>query len=504
MSAKKAATKNAPRPPAKKAAKKAARKATTKKAAKKGSVTPAATQAGKKGPWNMRVRMYRQGLGDCFLVSLKKDEGGLFHIVIDCGVLMGTEDVAIRMTEVVDDIASDTGGTVDLLVVTHEHWDHVSGFHQARESWDKIIVKEVWMGWTENPRDPQARRLGQARQSALRMLAEVAGKLPAGLKEGVNSLIGFSGEILPAAGRKTTGMALDYIRGKGGSPDAVKYLNPGTGPIDLDGVSGVRVFSLGPPRDEKLLKKSEVLKRDKADGVVYGLRGEAMSLAAAAGFARDEINPELSHPFSKELRLDPKGTDPTAVDFRQTYGAHGWRKVDDDWMSAFGDLALKLDSDTNNTSLVLAFEFVRSGKVALFVGDAQVGNWQSWDSVRFQDGDGDPKREIPASDLVARTCFYKGGHHLSHNATLAKGGLELMERDDLVVFGPVDKTMAAKQGRVVNGVPKGWEMPAKHLYKALKRQAGNRVVLSDRNEPIPPEAEKAGVTSTALYIEYHL
>jgi hypothetical protein len=500
MSAKKAATKNAPRPTSKKAAKKATRKTT----AKKEPVASTSTRTSKKGAWVMRVRMYRQGLGDCFLVSLKKDEGGLFHIVIDCGVLMGTEDVANQMIEVVEDIAVETGGTVDLLVVTHEHWDHVSGFHQARKSWDRITVKEVWMGWTENPRDPQARRLGQARKSALRMLAKVTEKLPHGLKEGVQSLIGFNGDPRPGAGRKTTAMALDYVRKKGGTPDAVKYLNPGKGPIDLEGVSGVRVYSLGPPRDEKLLKKSEVLKRDKADGLVYGLHGEVMALAAAAGFAPSKLNPEVTHPFSEELRLKTDGKGEKAVAFRHAYEAKDWRKIDDDWMSAFGDLALKLDNDTNNTSLVLAFEFVRSGKVALFVGDAQVGNWQSWDTVRFETGEGEKKRELPASDLVARTCFYKGGHHLSHNATLAKGGLELMERDDLVVFGPVDKTMAAKQGRVIDGVPKGWEMPAKHLYKALKRQAGNRVVLSDRNEPIPPEAKKVGVTATALYVEYHL
>ena len=26
------------------------------------------------------------------------------------------------------DIEAETGGRIDVLVVTHEHWDHVSGF----------------------------------------------------------------------------------------------------------------------------------------------------------------------------------------------------------------------------------------------------------------------------------------------------------------------------------------------------------------------------------------
>jgi hypothetical protein len=47
-----------------------------------------------------------------------------------------------------------------------------------------------------------------------------------------------------------------------------------------------------------------------------------------------------------------------------------------------GRLALQLDSDTNNTSLVLAFELGKSGRVLLFPGDAQVGNWLSWHKER--------------------------------------------------------------------------------------------------------------------------
>ena len=119
-----------------------------------------------------------------------------------------------------------------------------------------------------------------------------------------------------------------------------------------------------------------------------------------------------------------------------------WRRIDYDWLSAFGQLALDLDSDTNNTSLVLAFEFGKTGEVLLFVGDAQVGNWQSWATLKFTvPGRAKP---MPAHDLLARTVFYKVGHHCSHNATLKKGGLELMNRDDLVAFIPLDKETASK------------------------------------------------------------
>jgi hypothetical protein len=115
-------------------------------------------------------------------------------------------------------------------------------------------------------------------------------------------------------------------------------------------------------------------------------------------------------------------------------------------------------------------------------------------------------KPLPAHDLLRRTVFYKVGHHCSHNATLKKGGLELMTRDDLVAFVPLDRETAAKQGKKdpYTGKPKGWEMPAPPLYKALLEQAGKRVVISDAKEEVSPEAEQAGVVATDMYVDYYL
>ena len=57
-----------------------------------------------------------------------------------------------------------------------------------------------------------------------------------------------------------------------------------------------------------------------------------------------------------------------------------------DWLGIAADLAMQLDRGVNNTSLVLAFEFVASGRVVLFPGDAQVGNWLSWQKVKWPVG----------------------------------------------------------------------------------------------------------------------
>jgi glyoxylase-like metal-dependent hydrolase (beta-lactamase superfamily II) len=76
--------------------------------------------------------MYRHGLGDCFLITLpRKASPDPYRILIDCGVILGTANASDTMTKVVDDIVRESNGMIDLLILTHQHWDHLSGFVQA-------------------------------------------------------------------------------------------------------------------------------------------------------------------------------------------------------------------------------------------------------------------------------------------------------------------------------------------------------------------------------------
>ena len=300
-------------------------------------------------------------------------------------------------------------------------------------------------------------------------------------------------------------------------PGDLRYLEPGQDPIELDGVIGVRVFVLGPPHGA-LLKQSEVTTKMLKDGTIYHLSGDSMFGIDALAAAVEPADSTTGHvqdkyfPFSAEHRIPrklPKPNNPKNMIANPRYGSikqfikttyddpdQSWRQIDSDWLNAFGQLALDLDSDTNNTSLVLAFEFVKTREVLLFVGDAQVGNWQSWADVEFNV----PERKTPmkAHDLVARTVFYKVGHHCSHNGTIGKGGLELMNREDLVAFIPLDKATAAKQGK------KGWDMPAGPLFKALNDKAKKRVAISDQSESISAECKKSTIIATNDYIDYFL
>ena len=138
-----------------------------------------------------------------------------------------------------------------------------------------------------------------------------------------------------------------------------------------------------------------------------------------------------------------------------------------DWLGVSADLAMQLDDRTNNTSLVLAFEFVDTRRVLLFAADAQVGNWLSWQDLRWTVDD----QAVTGPDLLARTVYYKVGHHGSHNATLKAKGLELMASPDLAAFIPTNEADAKKVG---------WgEMPFKGILEELEQRAGGRVVRAD-------------------------
>jgi glyoxylase-like metal-dependent hydrolase (beta-lactamase superfamily II) len=114
------------------------------------SASSTAAKSSAAGDYRAKIRMYRQGLGDCFLISVPRKGDRPYHVMIDCGVILGTADPSTIMTKVVENIVATTGGEIDLLIATHEHWDHLSGFIQAKDSFDKLKVREVWLGWTED------------------------------------------------------------------------------------------------------------------------------------------------------------------------------------------------------------------------------------------------------------------------------------------------------------------------------------------------------------------
>jgi beta-lactamase superfamily II metal-dependent hydrolase len=447
------------------------------------------------------VRMYRHGLGDCFLLAFGATQRTQKYMLIDCGVLTGTADQENQMKKVVKNIRAATGDRLDVLVITHEHWDHVSGFVQAEEEFEKINVGEVWFAWTENPKNPLARELRERRDAALigiHTALQRAVASPSQFVKRIESVRDFfgPGQGLGAAGRATTEDAMDWVKKKWQNH---RYCEPGGAPIQIDGLQEVRFYVLGPPMDMKYIRKSSPSKGQVyLDDVKSGELGFYLAALGSAPAVREAYKAEREfRPFNPAFDWKPEGgEDESFAEVVNRYNQEEWRQIEMDWTGAAGELALKLDTHTNNTSLVLAIELGLKDKILLFTGDAQVGNWLSWGDVRWT---GAYKRTT-AEKLLERTVFYKVGHHGSHNATLREYGLEQMTNEELVAFIPVNRKMAEKRR---------WHMPYEKLYKRLKEQTLDRVVLADQG--LPQNARDAALEAfieqceqDKLYIDYRI
>jgi hypothetical protein len=421
--------------------------------------------------------MYRSGLGDCFLLSFNPETEPV-HMLIDCGSL-GASTTGVNLEEVVADIRKTTKDHLHLLVVTHEHQDHLSGFRSCRAEFEKIRVDNVWLAWTENPEEPLARQLARNKDdlamavaAAIRGLREPVYANPESteLADAAESILGFFGEsstLAAGALAKTTNEAMQFVR-KALSAN-VDYLQPGGNAIEKPWLPGFRFYILGPPKS--LAALSEL--GDPGSSDLYHL---AMGLRVGAG--GDDVSAqerENQMPFDARVRLPPDH--PLAKSSLDLYLApeESWRRIDHDWLRTAADLALQLDSLTNNTSLALAIERIADGRFLLFPADAQLGNWLSWHAPETTWLIDNGAASRTAADLLAQTVFYKVGHHGSHNATCSGKGLELMRRnDELVAFIPVDRRVALSRN------PKGsWKMPARPLYRRLLEACQGRVVRSD-------------------------
>jgi hypothetical protein len=418
--------------------------------------------------------MYRQGLGDCFLLTFNPG-GDEKHILIDCGTL-GATTTGIKLPDVVADIDKTTNGHLHLVVATHQHQDHLSGFPKIAAQFSPGKNKQidhVWLAWTEDPNDQLAKQLAKARddmaiavKSAVQAMRATGGDPAAA--DAVDSLLGFFGDTsikLGAAGVEGATFAaaarnsMDLVRGLVAKAE---YRNPAEAAIQLDWLPGFRLYVLGPPRNIDAIHDTG----EHGSSELYALT--ALTRAAIQQSDTDK-KPGGSDDATSEAPFDHRyrlaRTDASIVkSFGKTYfaPADAWRTVDSDWLNGSSALAIQLDSFTDNTSLAFAIERIADGKVLLFPGDAQEGNWLSWHdpSAKWQvtkpDG---TTTTVVAKDLLGRTVFYKVGHHTSHNATAKGKGLEMMtSQSELTAFIPVDRQVAL--GRSPAGT---WKMPASSI-----------------------------------------
>ncbi len=506
-----------------------------------------------------KIRMYRQGHGDCFLIAFRQDDGKPFYMLIDCGLKKGSEihrkkndkEEFHTIQEIATDIRDSTGGHLHLAVVTHEHEDHVSGFLRASDIFGKMKIDELWLAWTEDPNHDLANKLRRKYKDTLIGLVAMGQHLQAAssprdisLKESIEELLGFETEdgVLPFgadAKKKIKGItnkkAIKLLRDRAAQNRGTRYLRPDEDPLTLPGVSGVRMFVLGPPENEALLKDLDP--RGNEEFHLAASQGEERSLfaavrhhASASGRTEpfgttfrigDNVENEVNQPFVSSYRIEPGHINsPQYRNFFERYENdpdtredNTWRKIDKDWLRSGEQFALRMNSYVNNTSLVLAIELQQSRKVLLFVGDAQRGNWISWKDRKWDSSNGlEADEEIDSTDLLSRTVLYKVGHHGSHNATLNTGGLKQMAQgafsSEFVAMIPAQEHWAKK----IKSHP--WQHPLDAIYKALYKKARGRVFQIDHNTIRKPGSRsnlisasewnrfKKKVSQSTMYFEY--
>jgi beta-lactamase superfamily II metal-dependent hydrolase len=391
----------------------------------------------------IRIRMYRVGFGDCFLVTFP-GTAREHHVLVDCGV--HPRGNIQTLAAVVDNILEVSGKHLDIVIATHAHQDHIAGFGACAEQFATCQADEVWMPWTEDPANVQALRL-RGRQQAL------VGKLTSHFLAMKSSKFGaVQAALLNLASNQA---ALQTLR-SGFRNSKVRYLKAGEDQLGPGGIQGLVVRVLGPGTDEGFLRQMDPPAKQR----YLRLAGsETKDVDAICPFekhwkAKRGDGPRLTKKAEKSL-VDV-ANDPTA------------------------GLAFALDQAINNTSLATLFEY--RGRSLFFPGDAQYGNWKAW-------------LDRPDSEAVlAHLDFYKVSHHGSTNAT-PKSALEKMSSPSLAA-------MVSTQSQPWESIPERKLMDALHR-KATRGVVRSDSLPIDKAPKGPPLGRlPKGFSRGALWFDY--
>ena len=400
--------------------------------------------AGHKGrPSSIRIRMYRIGFGDCFLVTFP----GPLHVLVDCGVHnrgnIGTLD------RVLEDIEQESGGRLALVIASHAHEDHIAGFIRGQERFRSFSIGEVWLPWSEDRSDELARRLRQS-QARLQFALEQHFKASPDAGEAV--------DLLANASAKRNEPALASLRDGLGGGGQVAFLRAGETRLEPGGVPGLSARILGPPRDEAFLRrmdppKAERYLRATDDGTVE--EGVLRPFDSPV-LPEDDPGPRLTERQRRALQAAVELT-PEA-------------------------LAFALDRAINNTSIVALFSY--RGVSLLFAGDSQYGGWKSW-------------LDLPdAAAELGRLSFYKVAHHGSENAT-PRTALEGMPTDKFAA-------MISTQSVPWPSIPYGKLMDALERQTGGRVLRSDSVKVADAPEGPLVSQLPEGFDIGPFWVDYHI
>jgi beta-lactamase superfamily II metal-dependent hydrolase len=449
----------------------------------------------------LRIRMYRVGFGDFFLMTVPTDEGPQ-HILIDCGVTKGKAkkgehskgDIG-TIKAAVAHMAEVTEKKLALIIVTHRHEDHIIGFSRAAETFNDFKVGAIWMSYWETEYDPNEKK-----EKKKSLASDFQGQLTA-LAMGMQSRLAMAGkddavtdEILAMLRNATgidhadlavTGGAASAKKGTGGGSNAASlaFLKTGLGlepeyymkgdtpkmPKVLKD-AGLTAQILGPPPPEAvdfmtlmdLTKRTgQYLGEEDGSGETFDPFGTSWHAEASEypASAFRELSRESMNPSSAAMEATIQAAQP----------------------SLLFTAAKTLDNFLNNQSLVVLFTF--AGKNLLFAGDAQGGNWEYWMYG------GTPEKAPSVDQIVKESAsilghldFYKVGHHGSTNATPVSA---------VKTMGGEFASMCSTQEGAFGSVANESEVPRGPLLDALAEKS--TIVRSDQFAITLPGSETPAI-----------
>lgn len=452
------------------------------------------------------VRMYCMGTGDCFVIKFFADTEEKFKMMIDCGVWKRSADY---VRPFIEDLKEYVDNRIDLLVITHEHSDHVSVFESCKDLFlNDFTVDKIWMGWSEDDSLSKIKKWKTQhgeKKVALAIAAERIDKavnnpkfqeemekeqmgyrIMSAKKNFAEALKGFADlHVMAAEGTYKGFLAGMKIIKKEIAEDNIDYLYPGDIIDGIEGAEGIKFYVLGPPEKWETIEM-EGGGEDESYTNNKILKGtDAFSASILSSKASLDIESIL--PFDQIYE-----TDKSEIIDKYKNDKESWRNIDDDWLYSAGSLALRVNSLTNNLSLALAIEFEDSGRVMLFPGDAEYGSWSSWHEINWKGVKPKDENLHFTQDLLKRTVFYKVAHHMSHNGTAQRLGLNMMEHKDLAAMATLNYDSIAPNWK--------FTMPNREmLQELLEKTKGRVMIMKDSDlyydfkgkEPLPEKIKDA-------------
>jgi beta-lactamase superfamily II metal-dependent hydrolase len=352
------------------------------------------------------VRVYDVGFGDCIYVGIP-DAGRTFHMLIDCGNLKGPTGILQKAVNNVRSLLRSTDGAeegLDLLVVTHPHKDHISGFDPA---WFQgLAVGQVWLSAfmkEDHPQAQKSRRLQALSMQMAEALMAEAHSLGLSATEQAMLNLNISNPRALDALRNTSGVASETI-----APQAPRLY------VSRDQFAGLDKAAL--QKAGLGLEQGSMCWRGFQDqntvlrvlAPEWDIDGAYLGKTATKhfGLLEREAKAEAGNGSADSAGASVHPTNIGSSDFRRLCAR-----------LLYSNLAfIEMDDDLRNqTSVVLLLEW--RGRRLLFTGDAE------WQGKPFSKDKGNASWDIMLENdktfghLAEPLDFLKVGHHGSVNGT---------------------------------------------------------------------------------------